>query len=150
MQWRFEHFMNLSNFPEYNSEYDKFYNEYEKFTSKNKISPAEANALRHLAGSMYFTSIYGANIANGLGTLNELNIGNTGSQAGDLRTDLYNNIGRLEGIKYNNLTPEQAILKGINLIKTTNKAALRNDDARASKFLYPVTPIQKIIATLKD
>lgn len=143
--------MNLTDLLKYNTEYNKFYNEYENFTRNNKITPAEANALRHIAGSMYFTSNYGTNIANGLGTLNELKIGNSGSQAGDLRIDLYNNhIGRIEGAKYKNLTPEQALINSINLIRNTSRPALNLQDSRALNFEYPATTKQKIIATVKD
>lgn len=139
--------MNLSDFFKYNNENNKFYDKYEDFTRNNKITPAEANALRHIAGSMYFTSKYNPQVASALGNLNELTpLSVAFSQPGDTKIDLYNNhIGRNEGLKYSNLTPEQALVNGVNLIRNTDFAALSPKDRRALNFEYPTTTKQKII-----
>lgn len=142
--------LKLSDLLEYNNEYKQFYDKYENFASKNQVSPNEANALRHIAGSMYFTSKYSPQIASALGNLNELNpLSAVFSEQGDSKIDLYNNhIGRQEGLKYSELTPEQALINGVNLIRNTDLAALNSQDSRALNFEYPATTKQKIIGNL--
>lgn len=134
------------------NDFDNFIVDFDNFKNNNWTNNAEMNAIRHIGMSALLTSKYGSDTASKYGTAYEALPQITSlSEPGDTKIDLYNNyIGRQAGLKFQDLTPKQAISIAQNLVQNTDKAALNYNDMRAQNMQYPTTIFQRIIGALKN
>lgn len=114
-------------------DYDDYLNAFDAYKSNINHDNNELNAVRHIGMNMLLTGKYGNDFVSKLGTGYEAMPQITSlSEPGDTKIDLYNNyIGREDGQKYDNLTPEKAITLADYLVKHTSKPAISPNDERA-------------------
>lgn len=134
------------------NDFNNFVVDFDNFKTNNWTNNAEMNAIRHIGMSALLASKYGNDTASKYGTAYEALPQITSvSEPGDTKIDLYNNyVGRQTGLKFQDLTPQQALGLAKNLVQNTNRAALSPNDMRAKNMQYPTTIFQRIIGTIKN